>query len=55
MTGYKFLLMVLGSCPSNTHERVLSFGGYIQMNASAHNEENHYQEGTNHAPPSTPR
>jgi hypothetical protein len=36
MTDHTFFLMVLGSCPPNTLERVLSFGRYVCMNASAH-------------------
>ena len=36
MNGHIYLLIVLGSRPPSKLERVVSFAGYVRMNASAH-------------------
>jgi hypothetical protein len=36
MNGHTYLLIVLGSLPPSKHKRVVSFAGYVRINASAY-------------------
>ena len=36
MNGHTYLLIVLGSLPPSKLERVVSFAGYVRINARAH-------------------
>jgi hypothetical protein len=36
MNGHTYLIIVLGSLPPSKLDRVVSFAGYVRMNASAH-------------------